>query len=168
MEAIQSLEKKLVEINKSLPSIPENGRKVLAEWLWVIAIAGVIFGVLGILTVLGVGTFGSVVLTGLGAGLDAAAMWSAILFGVIGMAVVVLLEVMAINPLKRREYKGWQLMLAAIVLQFIFNILQSVFINNFGGIFGALLGFAIGAYLLMQVRDHFVKAAHHKVVKTKL
>ena len=31
MEAIQSLEKKLVEINKSLPSIPENGRKVLAR-----------------------------------------------------------------------------------------------------------------------------------------
>ena len=157
MEAVKALENKVVEINKSLPQIPENGKKALAEWFWAIAIFAVVIGVLGILAILGIGAAGSFFLTGLGGGLVAASLWPSILFGVVGMGIVVLLEAMAINPLKRHEHRGWQLMLSAVSLQAIFSVLQSIFSNSFSGIFGTLLGLAIGLYLLAQVHSYFVK-----------
>jgi membrane protein YqaA with SNARE-associated domain len=102
-------------------------------------------------------------LTGIGGGLLAASMWPTLLFGVLGMALAAILELMAINPLKHRQYRGWQLMLAAVTLQVIFGILQAILTNTISSIVGALLSFVIGAYLLAQVHSYFVKngqAAH--------
>jgi hypothetical protein len=157
MDALRGVENKLVEVNKSLPQIPENGKKILAEWFWVIAIIGVVLGAMGIVAILGIGVAGSALLTGLGGGLLAVSMWPMLLFGVLGMALTVVLELMAINPLKHRQYRGWQFMFAAVILQVIFSILQAVFTNSFSSVLGALLSFVIGAYLLAQVHSYFVK-----------
>ena len=157
MEAINSLEKKLVEVNKTLPQIPESVKKVLAEWFWILLIIGVVMSAMGILTILGIGAAGSLLLTGLGAGYAAATLWPSIIFGVVGMAVVILIEAMAIGPSKNKEHRGWQLVFIAVLLQFAFSILQNVFLNNYPGIFGSIIGLAISLYLLAQVHSYFTK-----------
>jgi hypothetical protein len=161
METINSLEKKLVEVNKTLPQIPESGKKVLADWFWVLLVIGVVVGVMGILTILGIGASGSLLLTGLGAGAYVAAtLWPSIVFGVIGMAIVIVIEAMAIGPAKNKEHRGWQLVFIAVLLQFVISVLQNIFINDYTSVLGSLIGLAIGLYLLVQVHSYFIKGGH--------
>lgn len=166
MEAINSLEKKLVEVNKTLPQIPESGKKILAEWFWILLIIGVVLGAMGVLTILGIGATGSLLLTGLGAGgYVTATLWPSIVFGVIGMAVVLVIEAMAIGPAKNKEHRGWQLVFIAVLLQFVFSILQNVFLDNYTSILGSVIGLVISLYLLVQVHSYFTKGV--KVVSNR-
>jgi len=104
------LENKLAEFNKTLPQIPENGKSVIANILWILIIISIVFNIIGIITLLGVGSFGFSVLAGFGLGFHSMAIWGIVIFGVIGMAIVVVLEIIAIKPLKNKSYLGWRLL----------------------------------------------------------
>ena len=100
------LENKLAEFNKTLPQIPDNGKSVIANILWILIIISIVFNIIGIITLLGVGSFGVSVLAGFGLGFHSMTIWGTIIFGVIGMAIVVVLEIIAIKPLKDKAYLG--------------------------------------------------------------
>ncbi|NLA42857.1 hypothetical protein GX865_01690 [Candidatus Saccharibacteria bacterium] len=153
---IKPLENKLVELNKGLPKLPKQAVDVLTKYLWIIAIISAVFGILGIVTILGIGTFGASMIADLGYAGSAASLWSNILFGVVGMAAVAVIELMSVGPLKKQSYKGWKLAFYAVMLSFIFSLLGDILSNKLDGLIGTLLSAAIGTYILMQVRNNFI------------
>lgn len=150
------LENKLAEFNKTLPQIPDNGKSVIANILWILIIISIVFNIIGIITLLGVGSFGVSVLAGFGLGFHSMTIWGTIIFGVIGMAIVVVLEIIAIKPLKDKAYLGWRLAFYVIWIQLIFSVLNDIFLGTVSGLIGVIIGTIIALFILMQVRDYFI------------
>jgi hypothetical protein len=91
------------------------------------------------------------------------------IISIIFMACIIFLMAKAINPLKYGKKSGWRLLFYALLLQAVSVIVSAiisldVFNFIFGIIFGAI-GIAIGAYLLFEIKSHFVAVG--KGVKNK-
>lgn len=156
-----NLEAKLLEINKNLPKLPETATAMIAKYLWVAATAGVVFGAMGILAILGIGSFSAGLVGELGFMQDAARMWGEILFGVVGMAAVAVVEFISIKPLKTLQHRGWKLALVAAILQPIVSVLSKFFgSTGFAGgmssLISAIISLALSLYILAQTHEHFV------------
>lgn len=156
-----NLEAKLLEINKNLPKLPETATAMIAKYLWVAATAGVIFGVMGILAILGIGSFSAGLVGELGFMQDAARMWGEILFGVVGMAAVAVVEFISIKPLKALQHRGWKLALVAAILQPIVSVLSKFFgsagfAGGMSSLISAIISLALSLYILAQTHEHFV------------
>lgn len=161
-------------LNKKAPvKIPPNGRKTLAEALWVIAL------ILGILQLLGAywlweashkvdtlvdyanrisSYYGGSAVANEGLGLF-------FYISLITMAGVGVLLLIASPALKAMKKDGWNLLFYAVVIELVAAV--SLLFTRYGGfsdfLWGALSAL-IGAYLLFQVRDHFTG---HKVAAPK-
>lgn len=174
-ESLTALEVKLNEllVKKAPFQIPASGRKFLAEIAWVLALIGVIlggiiaFGSFGVLGIFG----GLVVLGGGSAALVLAWVSLAVLIG------QVVLEAMAISPLKDLKKRGWDLMYYSMVLSAVYAVVNLIYNISRGGVHaaGSVFGFAWSAlitiatfYILFQVRGNFMgKAASHDHAKSE-
>lgn len=170
-ESLAALETKLNEVlvKKAPFQIPAGGRKFLAEIAWVLALIGAILGTIGAFGIFGVlGIFGGLVVLG-GGGLALTLAW-------VSLAVLVaqvVLEAMAISPLKDLKKRGWDLMYYSMLLSAAYTVVDLIYNLSRGGVFAgaaAITGFIWSAavtvatfYVLFQVRGNFMgKAAGHK------
>ncbi len=163
MDAIvKPFEQLLAPLFKSLPSLPENGKKALVKYWPILAL---IFGVLQALAVLALWQLGHAV----NAYLSVAIAYGSVaptlgFFYYLGMAVLVvdaIILLMAYAPLKVHSKKGWDLLFFGSLLNLLYGILI-VFDGAYGGLdklLGSLLGSAIAFYLLFQVRDYYTGKA---------
>ncbi len=132
-------------LNKSLPSLPDNVKELivkLAPWFAVISmlmLAPLILGALGISAL-------ALPFSYLG-GLHMGFSYTVSLVFSFGMIV---LEIMAIPGLFKRQESAWRLMFYSTLL----SLIQQLLSFNLGGL---LIGGAISLYLLFQVKAKYTK-----------
>ena len=156
MRQIAGLEDGLNTFFKGLPHLPREWRHWLADNAWWLVFIGVILGALGILGLVPV-LLGVSIFTGIIAGPAAGAL--VIITGIVNMAVLVVsvvLEGMAINPLKARQKRGWDLLFLVSLVTFAGAVINSIITGNVGHILGLLVGTLVGLYILFEVRMYFV------------
>jgi hypothetical protein len=153
---MQNLETKLNEmLVKNAPfQLPEGVRKWLAEYVWIFAVIGLVFGVfgaLGLLAVLGlVSSVGVVV----GATQYVFFAWIS-LFALIAYLVVL---GMAVPKLKNKQAGGWDLIFYSELAWFAYSVLYALSYIGAGAIFNLLwnlIGLTVSLYFLFQVREYF-------------
>ncbi len=137
------LEKEISGIFASFPAFPDNVKDILVKIAPYLCIIGAIFGLLGLLALVGLGG----VATGIGA---AAYGGSGVLFyiSMLILAIMVFLEATAIKPLMNREKKGWTNMYYIQLLSLVSNLLSF-------SIIGFVISFVIGFWILFQIKDRY-------------
>jgi len=165
---------------KPVPHLPKVAQKWFAENIWWIVLIGVIASVVGILVALGT-IFTYLAFIG-----NATAYYGVYTTSVYGSGWIVstivslafsvallIVTALAITPLKAHLRKGWSLLFLGLVLSAANVVLGAILSFNilgfiFGLIFGAI-GLAITAYLLFEIKSHFVgagaSAVHAKTAK---
>lgn len=141
---LKQLTDKLDEVfGKKAPQLPEGVKDFIvkvAPWL---TILGVVFGVIGVLALLGVGAL-SLPFAAVGAGNLTLGVVVSLVFGIVSL----ILEAMAIGPLMKRKEKGWTLLYYVVLLNAVSAILSLNFL-------GLLIGTVIFMYLLFQIRSYY-------------
>jgi len=167
LKNVNALEKWLEGINKQLPQIPKKGQDVLAQLAPWLALAGGIFSLLSSWWFWQAGhvvnnlvnfsnsinqLYGSTVIdTSPRLGFS----WYLALVLILVQAAIMLA---AFPKLKDGKKSGWNLLFYNVLLGVLIGLVY-VFTPGYGifSLFGTLVGAAIGAYLLFQVRGHFTK-----------
>lgn len=174
MAQLDKLEMMLDDVfNKKAPvNIPPEGRKGIAEYLWIISL---VFGIIQL--------YAAVLLWQAGHVLDRAAdvynyytgmqiaphlgpFYYLSLLAMVGVGVMMLL---AVPHLKNKKKEGWNILFYVVLLEALVAVLR--LLSSVGGGFMEFLGgavtAAIGAYLLFQVRECFVmsRMSEHKPEK---
>ena len=156
MQQLAGLEDGLNTFFKGLPHLPKEWRHWLADNVWWLVLIGVVLGAFGILGLVPV-VLGISIFTGIVAGPAAGAL--VIITGIVNMAVLVVsvvLESMAVTPLKAKQKRGWDLLFLVSLVAFAGSVLNAIITGNIGHILGLLVGTLIGLYLLFEVRMYFV------------
>ncbi|MEI6228757.1 MAG: hypothetical protein WCP11_01900 [Candidatus Saccharibacteria bacterium] len=166
MKNINKIENMIEGWLKPLPHIPAKWTKMIAENLWWIVGIGIILSVIGIFSMIGVLSTAAVFL-------ERAARMSGYYNGsindgwfvaatVVSLAMMIasaVLLIMAFNPLKTMHKKGWDLLfiiaLVSAGAQVLSLALNFNIYNMFAGLLSALVGIAIGMYLLFEIKSYF-------------
>lgn len=165
---LDQAEKTLAGWLKNAPNMSDSARESLAKaWPWI----ALVFGVLQILTALGLtealrrservlteySNIYSEFTNGASIGLSTADR-AVIYLGVAVLLVDGVILLMAYNPLKKRERRGWDLLFLAALINVGYGVV-SVFIDSrgIGSLLWSLIGSGIGFYLLFQVQNKFAK-----------
>lgn len=156
MQQLAGLEDGLNTFFKGLPHLPKEWRHWLADNVWWLVLIGIVLGAFGVLGLVPV-VLGISIFTGIVAGPAAGAL--VIITGIVNMAVLVVsvvLEAMAVTPLKAKQKRGWDLLFLVSLVAFAGSVLNAIITGNIGHILGLLVGTLIGLYLLFEVRMYFV------------
>ena len=170
MELVHKLENTIGGWLKSLPHLPANWSKWLANNAWWIVLIGVIisiFGILGLAYVLMIAlTFFGAATTFMGyaySGVAYSTWW--IVVSIVSFALLIIttvLEAMAISPLKAMKQKGWDLMFLVFLIGVLSGVVSAVVNFNAISILPNLIWTAISAvisaYVLFEVRSYFKTA----------
>lgn len=161
MQIVHKLETKVAQWLKNAPHLPPEFRKWLAENSWWLTLIGVIIGALAIFPLLSLTIFASGLTAtfsayypyayGAQSGLVQASLWTSLGFYV----VVVVLEALAVSPLKNMKKSGWDLLFLTLLVSVTSSIVNVVLTYSLGGLFGAALAAVIGSYVLFEIRGHF-------------
>lgn len=143
-----ALESMLVPIFAQAPHLPHGWKKILADIApWLSLICGVL-GVIGIFALFGASAMlSSVAYLGAIGGEG----YGTVIFitGILGLVSGVL-YLLAFNPLRKMEKKGWNYMFYALIISVISTIVSIVLMGS--GI-GSIIGVLIGAYIVFEVRE---------------
>lgn len=160
MQQLHSLEESLARVFKDLPHLPKGLRDWLVENAWWIVIIGVILGAIGVLGLLPTLLVGSAFVSYYA---GAMAGGSLMVSGLVSIAVLVLtivIEAMAIQPLKAKKKRGWDLLFLASLIGIAGSLVSAVVGGNIiGGLVGTAIGAAIGFYILFELRGHYIASA---------
>lgn len=143
MEPKLILEKELEPIFlDKFPAFPENVKEGLAQYGPYILLVLSVLGIFGLLAAFGIGSAA--------VGIGAMSYGSGFNFyiGISIAAITLIMYLMAFNPLKARKRAGWNLLYYALLLSLLSNLIQL-------NILGALIGGAIGFWVLFQVREKY-------------
>lgn len=167
MESLKKLEKTVGGWLKDVPHLPAGVSKWLAENAWWLTIISVVLGGFAILGILGtIALLGSVTAV-YGGAVAGAAVAGTVLFGlfvVLAMLVImVVLEAMAISPLKSLQKRGWDLIFLVTLISLVFGIVGSLLSYDFFGIIRSVLGAGVACYFLFEVVQYFKPTADKKV-----
>ena len=143
MENNLPLEKEIGGIFTNFPAFPDNIKEILVKIAPYGAILAAVFGVIGLLTVFGLGSIAA----GIGA-LNYGGSGVLYYISMAVLAVMVFLYATAIKPLMNREKKGWDNLYYVEILSLITNLLSF-------SIVGFILSFVIGFWVLFQVKDKY-------------
>lgn len=169
MESIHKLENTIEGWLKPLPRLPADWRKWIANNVWWIVLVGVILSVLGVLMLV------AAVFTAMSTAGTITSIYSAYNIGVTQvytgwwyaasiaslafLALTIVINAMAITPLKAQSKKGWDLLFLTFVVGVVSSIVSIVL--NFStysvitSIITSAIGIAIGAYFLFEIRSYF-------------
>jgi uncharacterized membrane protein YhaH (DUF805 family) len=165
MEALHKLEDMIEGWLKPVPHLPNAWRKWLAENAWWLTLIGVVlsvfavFGLLSAASIFGAtsGLYGSVIYNAVVE--THGGLWlTSIYVSLILLVITVIVEAMAISPLKALSKKGWDLMFLAYVIGVISGLVGAILNIDILSLIWTAIGAAIGAYVLFEVRGHFKKA----------
>ncbi|MFN8344973.1 MAG: hypothetical protein U0X91_08215 [Spirosomataceae bacterium] len=151
MEQNLPLEKEIAGIFAKFPPFPDNVKEILVKIAPYLCMLGVLLGGLALLAVLGVGV--GVAAIGAAAYGGMAVYW--ISMGI--LAIMVVLEGLAISPLMKREKKGWNNLYYIFLLSLVNGVVGFL---GAGGFVGSLISLAItfflGGWILFQTREKYV------------
>ncbi len=173
MGALQQLENALHDVFvKNAPELPKGGKDFLVTVLPWLTLIG---GVLSALSVWALydwahtvnrvadyvndlsRTYG--VDTAIGTSRWSVGVWLALAV----LAVMAVLYLMAFTPLRNHQKAGWNLLFYALLLSLAYSLV--VMFTDYGNarsFIGSLVGFAIGGYLLFQIRGRYSKSSSKK------
>lgn len=149
----------------NLPHLPKEAQKWLANNVWWLALVGAILSVLGLLaivplfllslsiTTIAVGAVGAVGYSGI--------FWLSALISVVSYVATTVLLFMAVNPLKTKAKRGWQLLFWSYLINFGLAVVSNLVVLNIVSVITSLIGAAIAGYFMYEIRGYF--GAHHKV-----
>ncbi|MDP3941179.1 MAG: hypothetical protein Q8Q49_02615 [bacterium] len=131
---------------KKAPALPANIKEVLVKIAPYLAILSAIITVPAILLLFGLGGLATTLAPtgGVQVVSQVPLMWVSILL----LVPVVLLDVMSIPGLFKRSLQGWTFLFWAQLISLASNLVQF-------NIVGALIGGAIGFYILFQIKSHY-------------
>ncbi len=172
MESLHKLETTVAGWLKAVPHLPVNVQKWIAENMWWITIVGVAFGAFGIITVFGtiavLGAFGAAYAGAIvGAALTGAILVAAFIT-MLSLIVTVVLEALAIKPLKAFQKRGWDLLFLSVVVTFGFSAVSSLLGGDVFGLIRSVLIAGVSSYFLTEISSYFkpaVKVVSAPVVK---
>ncbi|MDO8183489.1 MAG: hypothetical protein Q7T49_00695 [bacterium] len=128
------------------PALPVGIKEFLVKAAPYLAIIGVIFSGLGLLALLPFLTGGGALgMMGYYPAMYGSSLWLGVIFGL----AIVILEIMAVPGLFKRNLTGWTYLFYA---QLVALVQMLVTMNLVGLIIGGLIGF----YLLFQVRSYYI------------
>ena len=175
MNYLSKLEEKVFGWFKAAPNLPNGARKSLAENIWWIAIVGAIFMVINALRGLSFlekqvslqGTEASSYYISSAISSD----WSilTVTISVIFLILQIILLLLAVNPLKEMQKKGWVLLFASWLLSgvaLVANALLTLGAVSFiiTVLFGAVW-LAISGYFLFEIHGQFARVERSKGIK---
>ncbi len=164
MDSVRKLEKSLVDFYKQWPHLPSEVTKFLSDFAWILALIGVIIGVLGVISVLSVTLLGSAILVGMGGAAGAVvggAITATVIISLLFSIVILYLEAIAVKPLKNKQKRGWDYIFYALLVSVASAVVSLIFGLNFVGLIFSLIWAVIGGYFLFEVRDQFAASARH-------
>jgi len=157
MKQLSSLEKALTEAHEGLPHLPESWRVWLGNNVWWLVLIGVVAGVLGIVSSLMAMTIGTAVVTGAYGVAVGASVFTASVVSLITLALVVVIEAAAIQPLQTKKKRGWDLLFVAVLVSVVGNLVSAVVGSALlPSLVGLVLAAAVSFYLLFELRGQFL------------
>ena len=157
MQYVDSVSNTVAKWMKDVPHLPKGFTKWLAENSWWLTIVGVVFSVFGVFGILAAMTAGSALLVVVGAPALGGMFFVSSLVSLVGIGISVVAEVMAITPLKAMKKRGWDLMFFVLLVSVVIGLLGGLLTANVGSVLFGLIGAAIGAYVLIELKQYFVK-----------
>jgi len=130
---------------KKAPALPKNVKDILVNFAPWLVILGAILSVPAVLSLFGLGAMMSAMSTRYGV---IAPLGFNYVLSLIVLAVVVVLELMALPGLFARSRSGWRLVFYASLVSAISSLLSANLISF-------LLGTLISLYLLFQIRSYY-------------
>jgi uncharacterized membrane protein len=165
MEYVKKLEDMIEGWLKPVPHLPAAWRKWMAENVWWLVIISVVLEVFAV-----IGMYNAAMLItnnpwyGYLEAYGAPSHAGMTLYTMVTMAflaVSAVLMAMAVNPLKAKHKKGWDLLFLATLVGVASSLAGAVLGLSFtylvSGIFSAVIGAAIGSYFLFEIRSYFKK-----------
>lgn len=169
MESLKKLETTVAGWLKDVPHLPVGVSKWIAENAWWLTIISVVLGGLGILGVLGaIAVIGSVSTIYAGAVLATSYNNTVLIALFISLAVLVatvVIEALAIKPLKLLQKRGWDLLFLVTVISLVFGVIASVLTYDVFGIIRSILGAGVACYFLFEVVPYFKTVGTKKVAE---
>lgn len=165
MSVVRQLETKVAGWLKPVPPLPINAQKWLAENVWWLAIISVVVSVIGMF-ILFSAIMAYLAFLGAAIGIYSAQTYAsgwivATLLSLVFSIVTTILTALAINPLKKSQKKGWDLLFLTMLVSAASILVGAVVGLDLGRFIGGIIfggvGLAIGAYFLFQIRSYFVK-----------
>ena len=166
MADVAGLEKQMDDLfGKQAPKMPEGGKKFFVEWLPVLTLIGAVLSVWSawalwsmVHTVQGFVNLANELSRTYGGqtvSTNGLTFWVWVALAFLGIWVV--LYVLAYQPLKNREKKGWNYLYYVTLLSVAYSVV-SLFIHGrgFGSFLMGLVGSAIGWWILFQVRPAYL------------
>lgn len=134
-------------VKKAPFQLPKNVKEILVNFAPWLALIGGILGVIGALTVFGLGSiFGPLALYG-GAPF-ATSYFTTFAFSSIVLGVSGVIDLLAFSGLKKRSIKGWRLLFYG---QLVWALAKLISFD----LLGLVLGTVIGLYFLFQVKEYY-------------
>jgi hypothetical protein len=175
MTQLDKLELKLDEaLNKKAPvKLPDSSRKTLADSMWWLALIGGLFQLYWAwwlwdkwhVVDRAVDVLNSYA-AAFGVRQTDAGLGFSFYLVLVTLLVSGALLLLAAPGLKAKKKTGWNLVFYSLLVNLVYGVI--VMFTDYGGfsnLLGALIGSVIGAFLLFQVREYFMKsstAGHHK------
>ncbi|MFA5770181.1 MAG: hypothetical protein WC894_01640 [Patescibacteria group bacterium] len=148
--AVGKLESTLEEylVKKAPFQLPENVKEIIVKFAPYLAILGVVMGIPGVLALLGAGAILAPI--GLVGGLMAGKPFLGFgyIVSVVFLAVMVLLEGLAIPGLFSRSKKAWTFLYWSALV----GVVQNIISFNVGGL---IIGGLLSMYFLFQVKEYY-------------
>jgi hypothetical protein len=135
-------------LGKKAPQLPKEWKEIVVKFAPYLVIIGVIGGVLGLLALLGAGTF-LVPLGAIGGMMTGQPFLGfGFILNMIFLGAMVLLEGLAIPGLFSRTKKAWTLLYWSALV----GIVQNIVSFNVGGL---IIGGLLSLYFLFQVKEYY-------------
>lgn len=159
MQQLASIEQSLAKVFEGFPHLPKSVREWIADNVWWIVIIGVVLGALGLLWILfATALFGPFLIGYIAAVATVQQSVITTLVSVISFAAGVatlVLEAMAIQPLKAKLKRGWNLIFLSVLISFAASVINALLGANIGSLLSTILGTGIALYLLFELRAYF-------------
>jgi hypothetical protein len=158
----EKVTKYVAELYGHLPHLPLNLRKWLTSNMWWIVLIGAIIGGFGVLCLVLITLLGGIFLAGAVFLFSAKFGGLALLIAVIIVALLianVVIAIMAINPLKLRMKRGWDLLTVSLVLIFTAAVLTDISKQDSIAIINDIFWLAVSGYFLFEIRSFFMSSS---------
>lgn len=169
MENVRKLEETVASWYKNVPHLPKEASRWIATNAWWLTLVGLIFGALGVVSIISLTFLAGALLAGFGGVVGAAIgglAFVAVLIALLFSVVMLVILATAIQPLKAMSKKGWNLLFLVMLIEVASLAVTLLLTFDVFGTIWSLLWAAVGGYFLFEIRQHY--SASKKVVEAKV